>query len=136
MPSVLKGPLTVLNKGLPIKIVRQGFEENDIFSMKKNSRFNPLIIRKSFFLIRRVPILRIWVGNSDYAIQHIGNRKRFTEVLLPPCEQTFSFAYKCSFIFQTSYKNGMIGHGGNAVKMLKITYYKNLLGTNFLQTFR
>ena len=35
----------------------------------------------------------------------------------------------------TSYKNGMIGHGGggDAVKMLKNTYYQNLLETYFVK---
>ena len=48
------------------------------------------------------------------------NRKRFTEVLPPPPrDQTNPFAYSCSFKFLTSYKNGMIGHGGNVVEMLK-----------------
>ena len=53
------------------------------------------------------------------------NRKRFTEVLPPtpppPRDQTNPFAYSCSFTFYTSYKNGMIGHGGNVVEMLKNT---------------
>ena len=39
-----------------------------------------------------------------------------------PRDQTNAFAYKCCFTFYTPYKNGMIGHGGNAVKMLKNTY--------------
>ena len=30
----------------------------------------------------------------------------------PPRDQTNPFAYSCSFTFQTSYKNGMFGHGG------------------------
>ena len=39
----------------------------------------------------------------------------------PPRDQTIPFAYNCSFTFHTSYKIGMIGHGGggDAVKMLK-----------------
>ena len=51
-------------------------------------------------------------------------RKSFTEVPPPPPpprDQTNPFAYSCSFTFHTSYKNGMNGHGGNAVKMLKNT---------------
>ena len=62
--------------------------------------------------------LKIWVENSAFAIQHIENRKRFTEVPSPPPppsphrDQTNPFAYSCSFTFHTSYKNGMIGHGG------------------------
>ena len=60
-----------------------------------------------------------------FAIQHIENRKSFTEVLSPPPppprDQTNPFAHCCSFTFHTPYKNGMIGHGGggNDVKMLK-----------------
>ena len=61
-----------------------------------------------------------------FAIQHIENRKRFTEVL-SPLDQTNPFAYSSSFTFHTSYKNGMIGHGGNVVEMLKTLYYKTLL---------
>ena len=30
----------------------------------------------------------------------------------PPRDQTNPFAYSCSLTFHTSYKNGMIGHGG------------------------
>ena len=36
-------------------------------------------------------------------------KKSFTEVT--PRDQTIPFAYSCSFAFQTSYKNGMIGYG-------------------------
>ena len=60
----------------------------------------------------------MWVENFVFAFQHIENRKSFTEVLSPR-DQTNPFAYSCSFTFHTSYKNGMFGHGGNAVKMLK-----------------
>ena len=54
------------------------------------------------------------VENSVFAIQHIENRKSFTEVLSPPHprDQTNPFAYSCTFTFHTTYKNGMIGHGG------------------------
>ena len=60
------------------------------------------------------------VENSVFAIQHIENRKRFTEVLSPR-DQTNPLAYSCSFTFHTSYKNGMIGHWGNAVETRKNT---------------
>ena len=70
---------------------------------------------------------KIWAENSVFAIQHIENRKRFTEVLSPPRDQTNPFAYSCSFTFHTSYKNGMIGHGGercqNAQKCFIIKPY-------------
>ena len=62
--------------------------------------------------------LKIWIENSVFAIQHIENRKSFTEVLSPR-DQTNHFAYSCTFSFHTTYKDGMIGHGGNDVKMLK-----------------
>ena len=79
---------------------------------------------KSRFLIGQIQIEKIWAEHSVFAIQHIENRKSFTEVLYP-CDQTNPFAYSCSFTFHTSYKNGMIGHGGggggDAVKMLKNT---------------
>ena len=37
----------------------------------------------------------------------------------PPLDQTNPFAYSCSFIFHTSYKNGMIGHGGGGGTLSK-----------------
>ena len=49
-------------------------------------------------------------------------------MLSPPRDQTNPFAYSSGFTFNTSYKNGMIGHGGgggggggggNDVRMLK-----------------
>ena len=36
-------------------------------------------------------------------------------------DQTNPFVYSCSFTFHTSYKNGIIGHVGNVVEMLKNT---------------
>ena len=75
-----------------------------------------------------------------FAIQHIENRKRFTEVLPPPPpprDKTNHFAYSCSFTFHTSYKNGMIGHGGGGggalSKCSKTPYYKNVLETYFVK---
>ena len=95
--------------------------------MKKDSRFNPRLIHKSRFLIGQLPIEKIWVENSVFAIQHIENRKRFTEVLSNPRDQTNPFPCSCSFTFHTSYKNGMIGHGGercrNAQKHFIIKTY-------------
>ena len=88
--------------------------------MKKNCRFNPRLIHKSLFLFGQVPIEKIWVENSDFAFQHIENRKSFTEVHSPR-DQNNPFAYSCGFTFHTSYINGMTGHEGNAVKMLKNT---------------
>ena len=74
-----------------------------------------------FFALDQYLLKKIWVENTVFAIQHIGNRKSFTEVLSPR-DQTNPFTYSCGFTFDTSYKNGMIGHGGgggNDVKMLK-----------------
>ena len=51
--------------------------------------------------------------------------------MLPPRDQTNSFAYSCSFTSHTSYKNGMIGHEGgrcqNAQKQLIIKTYLELI---------
>ena len=66
-----------------------------IFFYEKDSSFNPRIIHKSRFLIGQVTIEKIWVENSVFAIQHIENRKSFTEVLSPH-DQTNPFAYSCS----------------------------------------
>ena len=57
------------NEGLPIKVARIFFQENDSFP-SKDGRFNYQIIRKSVFLIGQVPI-KIWVENPVLAIQHI-----------------------------------------------------------------
>ena len=102
-----------------------------IFFHEKDSRFNSLIIHKRvFFLVRQVPI-KIWVENSVFAIQLIGNRKSFTEVLSLR-DQTNPFAYSCCFTFHTSYENGIIGQAGrggggrryqNAQKQLFIKTY-------------
>ena len=58
------------------------------------------------------------------------NIKKIENVLLkclPPC----------SFTFHTSYKNGMIGHGGGTLsKCSKTLYYKNLLETYFVKACR
>ena len=55
----------------------------------------------------------------------------------PPRDQTNPFAYSCSFTFHTSYKNGMIGHGGGTQsKCSKTLQYKNILETYFVKTCR
>ena len=106
-------------------MTREKFQRKRYFFYEKDSRFNPWLIHKSRFLIEQVPIEKYGL-KTVFAIQHIENRKSFTEVLSPH-DQTNPFAYSCSFTFHTSYKNVMIGHrggggGGNAVKMLKKTY--------------
>ena len=37
-----------------------------------------------FFTLDQYLLKKIWVENTVFAIQHIGNRKSFTEVLSPP----------------------------------------------------
>ena len=80
-------------------MTREKFQRKWYFFYEKESRFNPRLIHKSRFLIRKVPIEKYGLKNSVFAIQHIENRKSFIEVL-------------SSFTFHTSYKNGMIGGGG------------------------
>ena len=65
-------------------MTREKFQRNRYFFCDKDSRFNPRLIHKSSFLIGQVPIEKIWDENSVFAIQHIENRKRLTEVLCPP----------------------------------------------------
>ena len=101
-------------------MIREKFKRKRYFFYEKDSRFNPRLIHKSSFLIGQVPIEKYGLKTLLFAIQHIENRKRFTEVLSPR-DQTNPFAYSCSFTFHTSYKNGMNGHGGNVVEMLKNT---------------
>ena len=97
-----------------------------IFFYEKDSRFNPRLVHKSRFLIGQVPIEKYWL-KTQFLLFNIENRKSFTEVPPPPPppprDQTNPFAYSSSFTFNTSYKNGMIGHGsgGGSVKMLKNT---------------
>ena len=52
-----------------------------------------------------------------------------------PRDQTNPLAYSCSFTFHISYKNGMTGHGGRCQNAQAI-YYKNLLGTHFVEKGR
>ena len=47
--------------------------------------------------------------------------------MLSTHDQANPFAYSCSFILHTTYKNGMIGGGGKAVKMLKNSLLKKLI---------
>ena len=64
--------LDSLNEGLPIKVARKCFKENDSFP-SKDGRFNYRIIRKKRFSLGKY-LLKIWVENPVLAIQHIGNR--------------------------------------------------------------
>ena len=102
-------------------MTREMFQRKWYFFYEKDSRFNPRLIHKSCFLIGQVPIEKYGLKTQFLLF----NIKKIEKVLLkcfPPRDQTNPFAYSCSFTFHTSYKNGMIGHGGgNAVKMLKNT---------------
>ena len=90
-----------------------------IFFQEKDSRFNTRIIPKSVFLIGQVPSKKYGLKTLFLLFNILEIEKSFTKVLFP-LDQTIPFAYNCSFTFHTSYKNGMIGHGGgDAVKMLK-----------------
>ena len=108
-----------LNEGLPIRMARKKFQRKLQFSIKKivGSTLELSAIR--FFTLDNF-LLKIWVENLVFAIQHIENGKGFTGVPAPH-GQTNPYAYCRSFTFQTSYKKGMIGHGGGGgdVKMLK-----------------
>ena len=113
----VKGPRTVLMKDCQLKWPEKSFKESDIFSMKKIVGSTLDLSTKAVFLLDKYQ-LKKWVENSVFAIQHIENRKRFIEVLLPPpplVTKLILFAYICSFTFHTSYKNGMIGHGGGTL---------------------
>ena len=103
---------------LHIQMAREKFLRKCYFFHGKDSSFNPRIIRKNVFSHWTSADLEILVENSVSAIQHIENRKRFTEVLSPGVP-TNPLAYSCVFTFHKLYKNGMIGQGGGAVKMLK-----------------
>ena len=105
--------------------------------------FNSRIIRKSVFLIGQVPIQKYGLET----LFSLFNIKKIEKVLLkcfphtpPPRDQANPFAYCCSFTFHTSYRNVMIGHGGGGggtmSKCSKTTYYKNELGSYFVQTCR
>ena len=98
--------------------------------MKKIVGSTLVLSAKVFFSLDKYQLKKIWVENTDFAIQQMGNRKSFTEVLSPR-DQTIPFAYSCSFTFHTSYKNGVIGHGGercqNAQKQLIIKTYSELI---------
>ena len=51
--------------------------------MKKIVILTLELYAQEFFALNKY-LLIIWVENSVFAIQHIGNRKSFTEVLPPP----------------------------------------------------
>ena len=109
---------SLLNEGLPVKMVREKVQRKWLFLHEKTVGSTLLLFSKVFFSLDKYQ-LKIWIENSVFAIRHTGYRKTFTEVILPS-DQTKPFAHSWSFNFHTSYKNGMIGHGGRgAVKMIK-----------------
>ena len=61
-------------------MTREKFQRKRYFFYEKDSRFNPRLIHKNSFLIGQVPIEKYGL-KTVFAIQHIDNRKRFTEVL-------------------------------------------------------
>ena len=73
---------------------------------------------------------KILVKNSVFAIQQIGNRKRFLKCLPTPIPlHTVVVLYYIHHI-----KMACLVTRGNVVKMLKRIYYKSSLVANFVQT--
>ena len=72
-----------LNKGLPIKMVREKFQRKLYFSMKKIVILTLELYAQVIFALDKY-LIKIWAENTVFAFQHIGNRKRYTEVLPPP----------------------------------------------------
>ena len=129
--TLLQGHRTVLMKDCPLKWPEQSFEENDIFSMKKIVGSTLDLSTKAVFSFDKYQLKNMgWKLCFCYSTY----RKSFTEVL-PPRDQTNHFAYSCSFTFHTSYKNGMIGHGGGTLsKCSKTLYYKKHIRNLFCKS--
>ena len=71
--------------------------------------------------------LEIWVENSVSGIQHIENRKPFTEVPPPVPELILCiqlYFYNSHIVYN---RHDRARGEGNAVKMHKIIYYKKLI---------
>ena len=64
-------------------MTREKFQRKRYFSLKKIVGSTLDISSKAVFPLDKYQ-LKKWVENSVFAIQHIENRKRFTEVLSPP----------------------------------------------------
>ena len=64
-------------------MTREKFQRKRYFFYEKDNRFNPRLTHKSRFFIGQVPIEKYGL-KTVFAIQHIENRKRFTEVFSPP----------------------------------------------------
>ena len=91
--------------------------------MKKIDILTLELYTQVLFALDKYLFFKKKVENTVFAIQHIGNRKSFTEVLFPR-DQTYPFAYSCGFTLNISYKkwhNWSRGGGGlgDDVKMLK-----------------
>ena len=102
-------------------MTREKFYRKWYFFYEKDSRFNPRLIHKSRFLIGQVSIEKYGLKTPFLLFNIYKIEKVLLRCFPPPPDQTNPFAYSCSFTFHISYKNGMFGHGGNAVKMLKNT---------------
>ena len=102
-------------------MTREKFQRNRYFFYEKDSRLNPRLIHKSSFLIGQVPIEKYGLKTMFLLFNIYKKENVLLKCFPPPPDQTNPFAYSCSFTFHTSYKNGMIGHGGNVVEMLKNT---------------
>ena len=72
-----------LNEGLPIKMVKKKFQENDIYSMKKIVILTLELHAQVFFALDQYLLINMG-RNTVFAIQHIGTRKSFTEELSSP----------------------------------------------------
>ena len=101
-----------------------------IFFHEKDSNFNSRIIRASVFRIGPVPIKK-YGSKTLFLLFNIQEIEKVLLKCFPPRDQTNPFAYSCGFTFNTSYKNGMIGHGGercqNAQKQFLIKTYLELI---------
>ena len=127
-------------KDCPLKWPEKSFKENNNFSLKKDSRFSPRIIRKSAlknFSFDKYQ-LKNRVENSVSAIQHIGNRKSNTEVLPPPHTHLVTKLILLHTVVVLHYTHHIRWHdwseGRRLSKCSKTIYYKSSLVTNFLQT--
>ena len=87
----------------------------------------PDLCRLSYFSHWLGTDYKIWVENSVFAIQHIRNE------VLSPSDQTYPFAYSCSFKLHTTYKNSKIGQRGegcqNTQDQLIIKAHANFVQT-------
>ena len=110
-------------------MTREKFHRKGYFFYEKDSSFNPRLIHKSGFLIGQVLIEKYELKTLFLLFNTQKIEFFFTEVLPPPPrEQTNPFANSCGLTFHTSYKNGMIGHGGGGTqsKCSKTLYDKTI----------